>query len=121
MIKRDYVPHTAVNISTLYFPGSLFFPNVWTISHFFIFQALFPNVWTISHFFPLQVFATAFLSPISAFDRNLFRSVSPNLPLPRSCIPNSSIVTPAPRRRHIYEKSFITNTPQEDCTSDIFW
>ena len=49
-------------------------------SRVFIFQALFPDVWTISHFFPLQVFATGFLSPISAFDRNLFRSVSPNLP-----------------------------------------
>ena len=67
-MKWDYLPHTAVNISTQYFPG------------FFIFHALFPDVWTISHFFPLQVFATAFLSPISAFDRNLFRSVSPNLP-----------------------------------------
>ena len=49
-------------------------------SRVFIFHALFPDVWTTSHFFPLQVFATAFLSPISAFDRNLFRSVSPNLP-----------------------------------------
>ena len=85
-------------------------------SRVFIFQALFPDVWTISHFFPLQVFATAFLSPISAFDRNLFRSVSPNLPLPRSCILNSSIVTPAPRRRHIYEKvssqTLLTKTTQ---------
>lgn len=85
-------------------------------SRVFIFQALFPDVWTISHFFPLQVFATAFLSPISAFDRNLFRSVSPNLPLPRSCILNSSSVAPAPRRRHIYEKvssqTLLTTTTQ---------
>ena len=31
MIKRDYVPHTAVNISTLYFPGSLFFKRYFPI------------------------------------------------------------------------------------------
>ena len=85
-------------------------------SRVFIFHALFPDVWTTSHFFPLQVFATAFLSPISAFDRNLFRSVSPNLPfraLASSTAPSSH---QRPARRHIYEKvssqTLLTKTTQ---------
>ena len=109
MIKLDYVPHTAVNISTLYFPGSLFFKR----------------------YFPICMDYFSLLSP-PGFCNCVFipnKCIRPQplqIGLPKS--PPSALLHPQQLHRHtsaphvvIFMKSFITNTPREDCTSDIFW
>ena len=86
MIKRDYVPHTAVNISTLYFPGSLFFKGYFPMQCMDYFSLLSP-----------PGFCDCVFIPNKCIRPQPLQISLPKSPLPRSCILNSFMVTPAPR------------------------
>ena len=83
MIKRDYVPHTAVNISTLYFLGSLFFKRYFPICMDY-FSLLSP-----------PGFCNCVFIPNKCIRPQPLQISLPKSPLPRSCILNSFIITPA--------------------------